>query len=45
MLGSLLPLIVIIALTGLISQDGSHPELRGNAIIDPARATARSCFC
>jgi hypothetical protein len=38
MLGSLLlPLIVIIALTGLISQDAYHPELRGNAIIDPAR--------
>jgi DMSO/TMAO reductase YedYZ molybdopterin-dependent catalytic subunit len=37
-LGSLLlPLIVIIALTGLISQDAYHPELRGNAIIDPAR--------
>src|ERR1700752_2214827 len=33
----LLPLIVIIALTGLISQDAYHPELRGNAIIDPAR--------
>ena len=34
-LGSLLlPLIVIIALTGLISQDAYHPELRGNAIID-----------
>ena len=36
-LGSLLlPLIVVMALTGLISHDAYHPELRGNAIIDPA---------
>jgi len=40
-LGSLLgPAILIIALTGLISHDAYHPELRGNATIDPARDIA-----
>ncbi len=37
LLGSLLgPAIVIIALTGLISHDAYHPELAGNATINPA---------
>ncbi|MGO9976657.1 MAG: molybdopterin-dependent oxidoreductase [Solirubrobacteraceae bacterium] len=37
LLGSLLaPAIVIMALTGLISHDNYHPNLRGNAIVDPA---------
>ena len=37
LLGTLLaPAIVIIALTGLISHDAYHPELRGNATISPA---------
>ena len=37
LLGTLLaPAIVLIALTGLISHDAYHPELRGNATIDPA---------
>ncbi len=38
LLGSLLlPAILIIVLTGLISHDAYHPELRGNATIDPVR--------
>ena len=37
LLGTLLaPAIVIMALTGLISHDAYHPELRGNATISPA---------
>ena len=37
LLGSLLaPAIVLIALTGLISHDAYHPDLRGNATISPA---------
>jgi hypothetical protein len=36
-LGTLLvPAILIIALTGLISHDAYHGDLRGNAIVDPA---------
>jgi DMSO/TMAO reductase YedYZ molybdopterin-dependent catalytic subunit len=37
LLGSLLlPLILIMALTGLISHDAYHPELAGNSPVDPA---------
>ncbi len=37
LLGTLLaPAILLIALTGLISHDNYHPELRGNATINPA---------
>jgi DMSO/TMAO reductase YedYZ molybdopterin-dependent catalytic subunit len=36
-LGTLLiPAILIMVLTGLISHDAYHPELRGNALVDPA---------
>ena len=43
-LGTLLvPLIVVIALTGLISHDAYHPELGSNATVDPAHDIGVLC--